>query len=169
MGNCKRQNYREAVTYNVVVHLDEPGQPCPVEFRARNLSAGGIRIEGTKRIEIGTQVVIDVPQYDFPLVAVVRYCGTAGTGSSIGLKFCAETRRLMRESRQLGVKHDNQRLLGQISSGICDNATKLQHLDLERLRRWGALGQVREIIDDLKNRSTQRAHRTPVDLMTRIA
>jgi hypothetical protein len=170
MSNCKRQNYREAVRFNVVVHWDEQGHSCSGEFHARNLSAGGIRIEGAERIETGEQVRIDVPQFDFPLEAVVRYCGQAGAGSSIGLKFCAETRRLMRESKTRRTKYDNQRLLGQISSGICDNATRLQHLDLERLRRWGALGEFREIVADLKTRTAQRARSNVYDsLLSRIA
>jgi hypothetical protein len=170
MTNCKRQNYREAVKFDVVVHWEEQGRPCSGEFRARNLCAGGIRIEGTKRIQTGEQVRIDVPQYDFPLEAVVRYCGPAGTGASIGLKFCAETRRMMRECKAQRTKHDNQRLLGQISSGICNNATRLQHLDLERLRRWGALGEFREIVADLKSRTEQRTRSNVYDLlMTRIA
>ena len=76
------------------------GQSCSGEFRARDLSDGGIQIEGTKRIETGTQVLIDVPQYGFPLEAVVRHSTPAGLGFSIGLEFCSETRQSMRASKK---------------------------------------------------------------------
>lgn len=100
MTNCKRLNHRGTVDFDVVVHWDETGQSCSGEFRARDLSDGGIQIEGTKRIETGKQVRIDVPQYGFPLEAVVRYCVPAGVRLSIGLEFCAETRRSMRASQK---------------------------------------------------------------------
>jgi curved DNA-binding protein len=100
MANCKRQNHRETVKFNVVVHWDETGQPCSGEFRARDLSDGGIQIEGAKRIEIGKQVRIDVPQYGFPLEAIVRRSAPAGAGVSIGLEFCSETKRSMQTSKK---------------------------------------------------------------------
>jgi hypothetical protein len=100
MAECKRQNHRETVKFNVVVHWDEMGQSCSGEFRARDMSDGGIQIEGAKRIETGSQVRIDVPQYGFPLEAVVRHCTPASPGFLIGLEFCSETRRSMQASKK---------------------------------------------------------------------
>lgn len=100
MASCKRQNPRETVNFDVVVHWDEMGQSCSGEFRARDLSDGGIQIEGAKRIDTGKQVRIDVPQYGFPLEAVVRYCASAGAKLSMGLEFCPETRRSIRASKK---------------------------------------------------------------------
>lgn len=64
------------------------------------MSDGGIQIEGTKSIETGTQVLIDLPQYGFPLKAVVRHSTPAGMGFSIGLEFCSETLQSMRTSKK---------------------------------------------------------------------
>ena len=79
------------------------GQSCSGAFRARDLSDGGTQIEGTKRIETGKQVRIDVPQYGFPLEAVVRYCTPAGVRFAIGLEFCSETRRSMRAPKRTSI------------------------------------------------------------------
>jgi len=100
MANCKRQDHRETVSFDVVVHWDDMGQSCSGEFHARDLSDGGAQIEGAKRIETGKQVRIHVPQYGFPLEAFVRYCVPAGAKVSIGLEFCSETRRSMRASKK---------------------------------------------------------------------
>jgi hypothetical protein len=100
MASCKRQEHRETVSFDVMVHWDDMGQSCSGEFRALDLSDGGARIEGAKRIETGKQVRIDVPQYGFPLEAVVRHCVSAGAKWSIGLEFCSETRRSMRASKK---------------------------------------------------------------------
>ncbi len=100
MATCKRQNHRDVVNFDVVVHWDEMGQPCSGEFHARDLSDGGIQVEGTKRMETGKQVRIDVHQYGFPLEAVVRYCASSGTTFSIGLEFCSETRQSIRATKK---------------------------------------------------------------------
>jgi hypothetical protein len=101
MANCKRQNHREAVGFDVVAHWDDVGRSCSGAFRARDLSDGGTQIEGTKRIETGKQVRIGVPQYGFPLEAVVRYCTPAGARFAIGLEFGSETRRSMRAKKDI--------------------------------------------------------------------
>jgi len=104
MANCKRQNHREAVQFNVMAHWEDANGPCSAEFRARDLSDGGIQIEGSRRIEAGKQVRIAVPQYGFLLEAVARYCSPcstqAGAMFAIGLEFCAETRRSMQGGRK---------------------------------------------------------------------
>jgi len=100
MANCKRKNHRETVSLDVVAYWDDMGQPCSGRFRARDLSGGGTQIEGTRRIETGKQVRVDVPQYGFPLEAVVRYCTPTGVKFAIGLEFCSETRRSMRASEK---------------------------------------------------------------------
>ena len=104
MANCKRQGHREAVQFDVVAHWEDANGPCSGGFRARDLSDGGIQIEGAKRIEPGKQVRIEVPQYGFPLEAVARYCSPsstqAGAKFAIGLEFCTETRRSMRGGRK---------------------------------------------------------------------
>ena len=100
MANCKRQNHRETVSFDVVAHWDDMGKSCSGAFRTRDLSDGGTQIEGTKRIETGKQVRIDVPRYGFPLEAVVRYCTPSGVRFAIGLEFCSETRRSMRASKK---------------------------------------------------------------------
>src|ERR1035437_8525998 len=56
------------------------------------------------------------------------------------------------EMQQMGIRHGYDCLLSRISSGICENATELHRLDLERLgRRAEAACQFQDVLTDLKD------------------
>ena len=60
--------------------------------------------------------------------------------------------------QQMGIRHGYDCLLSRISSGICENATTLHRLDLERLgRRAETSCQFQDMLTDLKNWIARRA------------
>jgi hypothetical protein len=61
------------------------------------------------------------------------------------------------EMQQMGIRHGYDCLLSRISSGMRENATKLNHLDLERLgRRAAAACQFQEMLADLKDQIARK-------------
>ncbi len=57
----------------------------------------------------------------------------------------------------MGITHGHNCLLSRISTGVCENATKLNRLDLERLgRRADASCHFQEMLTDLKDRTARK-------------
>jgi hypothetical protein len=60
--------------------------------------------------------------------------------------------------QQMGIRHGYDCLLSRISSGVCENASKLNRLDLERLGRGAeAACQFQDRLADLKDRIAWKA------------
>src|ERR1035437_6800269 len=60
------------------------------------------------------------------------------------------------EMQQMGIRLGYDCLLRRISSGMRENATKLNHLDLERLGRPAAACQFQETLADLKDQIARK-------------
>jgi hypothetical protein len=56
------------------------------------------------------------------------------------------------------VRHGHESLLNRISSSVCQNASEIHHVELERLdRRASAARRLQEMLTDLKDRLAQKA------------
>jgi hypothetical protein len=80
------------------------------------------------------------------------------TGVLLSSKASAAGAQPAPEMLQMGTSHGYDCLLSRISSGICENATKVHRLDLEGLgRRAEAACQFQDMLTDLKDRIAWKA------------
>lgn len=95
MPKIKRRHYRAPVGYEVGFYWEDgSGKVYSTRPRARDVSVSGMRVESSMSIESGTQLCIDVPRYNSPIEAVVRYCVQDGPYFRIGVKFSSELNQL---------------------------------------------------------------------------
>lgn len=94
MQHKKRKHERTPVNYEVVFYWeDAAGQVHSIRPRAHDASDGGMCVESSMPIEIGTEVCVEAPTYGSALLASVRYCVKGGAGFRIGIEFTSGAHR----------------------------------------------------------------------------
>jgi len=97
MPKTKRKQYRIPVDYEVGFYWEGvSGSVGTTRPRARDVSAGGMRVESCMSIDAGTQVYVNVPRYSNAIEATVCYCQPASQGFRIGVRFSSEMPTLPR-------------------------------------------------------------------------